>query len=435
MKIPSIGNVAATAGIKKINDQISERNQAKVRRLIQREENAEKSNLELEKRLNDVQSNTQENQKEFEKGLEIHRYNDRAPMDLEETSMAQMAAELCQSLDESIEDSLKTLDSGELDMLFEYADDEQHEFKNKTEKFAEELMESAEDTEMGSVEEFIQGNQLSSAQIYILLNYIFNKLQRKKRKEEFKKALAKLINDYQSQESAYLFEFFALNKNQQLSDKLSAQGINYVAKLNSGNVSLTNIKDAVNFIEQTFVDLGNIVSLYMKIRARQIKMVNNGEKLTKENKFQLSELLRIESHLISVQSLHLSIKKMRKVLVNSKQIELNASDIQALKQILGFLETPFISEVQINTLFRNFNIQNINTSKYLSLLNGILTLARSLPLSLYNNDPKTFQTFSNGILKILRIKSKESELNKQQLQPQGLINKKKNNRKSAIHLV
>nr|MBP9743495.1 hypothetical protein [Burkholderiales bacterium] len=177
----------------------------------------------------------------------------------------------------------------------------------------------------GEVAEFFNANNFNSAQIYMILNYMYDTLTKKYTgKSKLLALVMKLIKQFENQESAYLFEFFSILRQPQL--KANTALINGMALVNSGNAAVASVKSMLGFIHDSLNgSFENIVSTCMKNRAHILKRLS-GEKISFEQKSELAEYLRFEKTLIALHSTYMLAKRWRDDQKRKKPTWKNAND-------------------------------------------------------------------------------------------------------------
>jgi len=303
------------------------------------------------------------------------------------------------------------IDLDELDQIWDnYVDDT--ELKDDCEELSNKLQESSDGEEVELINTMISKRQLNTAQMYLLLNQLLADLNAKKRKQRFSKQLEEVISQYEQQESSYLFEFFSLANNPNTQKLLSKHNLDQLAKLNSSKSNINSVKRTIEFVANTFDNkFDGIVSLYMKLRAKQLKELSKSI-LSPEEKAQIFELVRLEKYLIVVNSVFLNQQRFWQKLIKAKVVankEQPANPSQALLATTTLCESNLVIESTINKLLTQWQLSCDNTNSFVGFLKGLVNFMHTLPLALFNDNPKHIEKVVTNIKSLLV--DKNSELN------------------------
>lgn len=305
-----------------------------------------------------------------------------------------------------IKDIYKTkfLNETEFNVLLEAFED--HELlKDKFNELHEAIENTSDNDETQILNQFFIKNKLNKAQMYMSLQYIFNKLQRKNYKKSLQKKLSKWLSQFETQESGYLFEFFSIN-NCKVSNKFSTAQLDTIAKVNSGNININNLKELAITIDNVLNgSFDNSVSIFIKLRAHQLQYTNN---MNFEDKAKFVEIYKLERNLIILNSTHNKLKLLKEKLSKNK-IEIRSSNLGTIMATLNLIESNFISEISLNNLINAWQIK-INNNSFL-FLNYLISLINKLPIELFNNNKNTIKKLNDNLRTILKIRSnKENDL-------------------------
>ncbi|MDQ5921562.1 MAG: hypothetical protein QG673_1621 [Pseudomonadota bacterium] len=186
------------------------------------------------------------------------------------------------------------------------------------------------------VAEFFNTHSFNPAQIYLALNYMYDTLVKKyKGKTKLLALIMKLIKQYESQESAYLFEFFSILRQPSL--KANTALANGIAMANSGNMAVVSVKSMFGFIKDSLGGkFENLVSTCMKNRAHILKRLTK-DNISFEQKSELAEYLKFEKTLIAVHSTYILATKLRDLqnktgIVESQRVEAISAEEEEKKR-------------------------------------------------------------------------------------------------------
>jgi hypothetical protein len=240
----------------------------------------------------------------------------------------------------------------------------------------------------------------NKGEIYLLIIAVLDRLRRERLKENFKSRLIGVLEQFQKQESGYLFTFFKAVKDEKIQN---SGAVNKAAKLvetAEGNQNLEGVRQVVSLVEKDFNNnYSQLVSLYMKVCAQQLQAVS----LTnKENQNQLLNLLRTEKYLITAQTLYARMHEIRDFLAIHEVIMTN-NDSQAILQLLNLFESTFVTELSLNNLFNGWQLKNISVTARCTIVNYLLTTVALLPVSLFSNSMMDKAKFGDALRKILQF--------------------------------
>ena len=242
----------------------------------------------------------------------------------------------------------------------------------------------------------------------MVLCYVMAQLHAKRRKRLFEKQLSEWLQRFEEQESAFLFEFFSLQNNTQINEQMKQHDLGRLAQLSSSKQQTSTIKQTIQLIADTFDNkFDNMVSLYMKLRVAQINQLTK-DKLNIEEKAKLFELVNLEKLLIIVNSVYLKQKIFHKQLIDAKlgvDGVVGKSCSQSLTAIVTLCESSFISELTIDKLIRQWQLDELSGQPYVRLLTEMTTFLQTLPLALFNHNPTNLQKIISGIRSLIVDKS------------------------------
>ena len=300
----------------------------------------------------------------------------------------------------------------ELDELFDLFEDKEL-YKKSIESLINEISSCADGMELVILEKFTNTNLANKALIYIALSYILDMLSQTKLKEKFQKKLRSLLSQYESQESNFLFSFFALSNDKKLNQNGKLNNLTKLVEISCGETKLNEINNVVDFIDKNLDGkFEHLISTYMKLRARQLFELRQ---INSESRHLLIELLQTERYLILVNSLFLKISMLRN---NLKHIHLllTLNNGIAIKKSIDFLQLNQITELNLMNLIRGWSIDNYNKNNFISFLNNLRKFIIELPNELFVNQQKGKKKISEDIKFLLQESSnREEEMLQQQL--------------------
>ncbi len=276
----------------------------------------------------------------------------------------------------------KYIESEDLDQLFEFFEMDKFSFDS-----IDPLIDKVGNMEDGLVEQelagFFNANQFTKAQIYMMLNYIYNELTKKhKNRKALLAMIFGLLKQFENQESGYLFEFFSILGNSQLKE-VNTKLINGMASINSGSIAIVSIKQMLSFIRETLNgEFENLVSSCIKHRLHILKRVAIKD-ATFEQKTELAEYLRFEKTLIAVHSIYLKAHDLRKD--SAEQIKYIDNNFNFVSAVANFAEIANITEMAINTLCKQIVvIQDMSKINHV-FIKRLAYFYSKLPMLIYNN--------------------------------------------------
>jgi len=260
-------------------------------------------------------------------------------------------------------------------------------------KSLDELCEEMEAKENGEniLAKFFQTRSLSNGQIYIILSYLLEYF--KLRKSKYQALAARLLEQLEEQDSAYLFEFFQITKANS-TQQMSFTNLDALAKSASGNVNSSSLTDIIKFIHDAFDDdYSQLVSNCVKYR---LKILNNAQQriMSFEDKANLGDYLLFEKHLIVIHSTYI---KLRHLLTSIREQNPKSKEnySQMLTATINFAQANFISDLTFNNMMRSMAI--ITDKLTHSVVLKIIVLFRSLPIEIFNQDGKQQQKVVDGL--------------------------------------
>ncbi len=301
-----------------------------------------------------------------------------------------------------------SINPSEILLLVEYYS-EDSDLIRELDSICDSLTESEDGVEIKLLEDFLAKYVDSPQLVYLALFYILEELAKRKRKEEFRKQLSGMKKQFEAEESTYLLEFFDLLKCEKVKDKISALQLEQIAKLNSAQIQLTNLKDALEFVHKNLNnDFSNIVSLYMSIKMGQLKKITEGI-ANSEDSSKLFELVQVEKYLMVINSLCVNcndfINKLQNFIYEGKT-QLNVDLYSSLQGIMAFCESTYVSQVIVDKFIKSLHLADFATSKslasqqYLRFLYEFAGLLRCLPLVLFQYNDSHSQKIIGGIQKL-----------------------------------
>ncbi len=305
--------------------------------------------------------------------------------------------------------SSRYLSEDEIKILFEFCDD--IGFSEKTQKLGDELLDCDEGTESDMLNKFFAKEQLNTAQSYMVLCYIMAQLHAKKRKKLFEKQLSEWLQRFEEQESAYLFEFFNIQNNTQISKQIKQHDLGQLAQLASTKQQTATLRQIIQLIADTFNNkFDSMVSLYMKLKVRQLTQLTQ-LKLNVEEKAQLFDLINLEKLLMIINSVYIKQNAFYNQLIQAKlAVEgvVGSDTSQALITTTILCEASFVSELTIDKLIRQWQLNELQGQSYLRFLAEIIIFLQTLPLELFNHNPVNLQKIVSGIRSLLVDKSQNA---------------------------
>lgn len=294
---------------------------------------------------------------------------------------------------------LRYLSSHELTKLAEYLDDAKLSFK-ELDALVDELAKLGDIMAENKLAVFFDSKELNLAQIYLALNYIAESLLNKyKIKKRLRNLVMGLLSDLESQESAYLFEFFALAKHPSLKGKIGL--INGMAALNSGNLTVTSVKQMLGFIRDSLNgEFDGLVSSCLRKRVHILERLNN-KAISFEDKTELAEYLAFEKNLIAVNSIYLQIRKFKEECLSGKKpVVMTDNYLTLVSTFVNFAESLSINELAINNMYKQAGISS--KQLHFGFLNRLIELYNSLPNLIYNDNLQIRQKIIDGLRNAIR---------------------------------
>lgn len=237
---------------------------------------------------------------------------------------------------------------------------------------------------------FLKAGKLTIAESYIILNYMYQKLQHK---STLKNILSSLIVKLEQQESAflYLFDFFAVSKNPLLQNH--PEILESVVRLNTGQITLDSLKEAIQYIREKNLDVEQLVSGYVKYHLKIIEQLQKAVS-SFEERAMIAQFIGMERKIIMVHSIFLKTKDFIKQFFSraSGGEKLNYSSL--LLAILNFAEVAEINQLAVKTLLKNFPAGKRDGQ--VGFLNHIMHLYDLFPQEVFSSD-KARQSFFAGI--------------------------------------
>jgi hypothetical protein len=312
---------------------------------------------------------------------------------------------------------------------YELSKENKHEVSN----LIDQMVDAPEGAELALLNNMLQKTQMNKAQLYLVLNFIMERLRRRKVKEKFLKQLEKWAMLYENQESGYLSEFFALANNKELLNKINEKfNVDAMANLNSGGVSISGIKQTIQLVAELFDNkFTNMVSMFMKLRANQLELVTHAAR-NPETKAKLHEMLSLEKNLIVVHSTYLQHAEFKKFLAkliknNPDKCESWLQDKQntILTATLNFCETNFISDLTVDKLLREWQLSDVLKSSSANFLYDLILFVHKLPVALFKDNAANIQKITEGVRNILREKSPDTSVVASNAPVVSFLNKKR----------
>jgi len=279
------------------------------------------------------------------------------------------------------------IDTEEVEVLFDFIDKE-YDLKNKTEAFLNEgLLTVSEESGGAFLDEFIKSNGLGLAEIYVVLNYLFEEVnKREKHKKKLLALLKKLIQKMEQQNSGFLSEFFSLLEHPLVKNEPKiAKGM---AKLSDGNVNPSSLNEVVKFVTHYLDnDFTNLVSKCMRLRAHVLTRLNT--KLAKHSgNFELDNELALyinfENNLITLNSIYYRLNRFKTNVERSAvwQIAMDNNYAELIKAILAFVDLPLVSEMSFKTLMRGLGVQK-TFNNLVGFKNELIRFLGGMPIEIY----------------------------------------------------
>lgn len=139
--------------------------------------------------------------------------------------------------------------------------------------------------------------------IYVALLGVLDLLRAKKKKEELQKRIARLIAEYETQESGLFTQFASIVELSKKQPSLVKYNIGALTNLANNRVNVGSILNTLKFIKKNFPHkVTNLVSLYMKLHAKLISEFVGSGALNPEAKARIVNVLSLESSLIQINS-------------------------------------------------------------------------------------------------------------------------------------
>ena len=198
----------------------------------------------------------------------------------------------------------RLLNEEEVHLLISYYEDS--DINNESESLLDNLESCPEGQELSLLNDFFGGRELSTSQKYMLLLTLHSQLLKRNKKEHFTKQLKAFIYQFEQQNSGFLFEFFALIGNKQVTAKFSPDAVDALATINSAEININDLRTTIGVIEQiSGEDFSNIVPLYMQSRIHQLKALQE-YKGSFDDKSKLYELMAFERNLLQIHALYVA---------------------------------------------------------------------------------------------------------------------------------
>jgi len=294
----------------------------------------------------------------------------------------------------------------ELEVLWDtYLADE--ELKSEVKELLDLINQCESGEEVGVLNRFMGSHKLGVAQIYMILNYLMEKMRKRKEKELFLKDLERWTKRYSQQKSGYLFEFFSMVSQPELIKDLSCNNLDYLATINSSATDINGIKDTLQAISRGLNDQFNsLVSLYVKLKAHQLLWSRSA--VNREDKLVIAQLVKMEKNLIIINSLYCRQQEYYKVLSEAGITcitlweKVNKSEV--LSTTIDFCESNFIIKSTIQKLFNSWGITDLTGNHFKKMLYHLSAFLRELPLALFKDKPEHKKEL---IAKMQDIRTKE----------------------------
>lgn len=382
----------------KDEESIRNRNLARVRRLEQRESAAEASNafeervtadekVDIQRFQDDVAAVADDNAQQS-KGASLQHARARAEIP---PSMLELYAKAGASLDaqETLlqdADVMKYLAGEEVEQLLSELDPK-NEKKAKFEELSNKLESAQEGTEDSLIDSYARTACSSKADIYLMLCYISESLSARKARQRLLDRLKQIIDAFERQESGYLFEFFSMQNMPGATGKspVNATFMDKMANLASGHVQIDSLKQTFQFVCQILPEgeLFKMVSLFMKVRAKQLKKMQSAY-LSREDKEEMIKLLKEERNLIMLNSLYNNCKRMVSKL--KKTTEVQEKYVDLLNHIISVLETSLVSGDGIQNMGRGIGIKPGANDAQGTFIRYFATIIEKAPIQLFQSD-------------------------------------------------
>ncbi len=236
---------------------------------------------------------------------------------------------------------------------------------------------------------FLMAAKLTIAESYIILNYMYETQKRKK--NSLKETLGHLLIKLEQQESAYLFNFFAISKNPLLNNH--PEILESVVRLNTGQINLEGLKETIQYIREKNLDVAELVSGYVKYHLKIIEKLQLAVSSFEERSM-IAQFIGMEQKFIKVYSIFLKVRDFIQKFFTSAKVPENLNYNSLLLSLFNFAEVAEISSLAINTLLKSFPAEKKNNQ--VGFLNHIIQLYDALPQEIFASD-KTRQSFFEGI--------------------------------------
>lgn len=281
-------------------------------------------------------------------------------------------------------DVMKYLAGEEVEQLLSELDPK-GEKKAKFEELTNKLSGAQEGTEDSLIDSYARNACSNKADIYMMLCYVSEGLSARKARERLLQRLKQIIDAFERQESGYLFEFFSMQNMPGATGKspVNATFMDKMANLSSGHIQIDSLKQTFQFVCQILPEgeLSKMVSLFMKVRAKQLKKMQSAN-LSREDKEEMLKLLKEERNLIMLNSLYSNCKRMVSKL--KKTTEVQEKYVDLLNHIISVLETSLVSGDGIQNLGRAIGVK-VGEAQGL-FIRYLATIIEKAPIQLFQSD-------------------------------------------------
>jgi hypothetical protein len=309
-------------------------------------------------------------------------------------------------------DAMTYLSGEEVEMFLKFLDVNGSK-KTKFDEISAKLVTSSEGEEESIIDNAARlicaGNK---AEIYLMLCYLYEDLNRKKVKEKLQDRLKKIIDAFERQESSYLFNFFSFQNILKTSPNanVNAALLDKMANISSGNIKLNSLRQSLQFIAQSLPDheMYKMVSLFMKFQAKGLKKIN-GLNEGPEGKEELANLLQQERNLIILNSLYSQCKKVFKQLKKVTPIDEKYSDFMG--QVITVIESSVTSVDGMQNMQKLIGVKQITLQINSVFVKAFMGLLSKMPQPIFYNEAmrekllESIRNIQRNIDKLLEPKS------------------------------
>lgn len=275
----------------------------------------------------------------------------------------------------------KYIEVDELNVLMEFFKNDNILFK-EIDSFLGEMVKFGDSQALMSLDKFLGAGKFNNAQIYMILNYIYDLLAKKfPRREQLRRSVLNVLKKFELQESAYLCNFFSILNHPEVKSNINlAEGLALVA---SGNIELGTVKQSLALVKKlTGNNLDNLVSSCMKHLASVLHSLTKKDD-SFETKTALAEYINFEKSLIVINSTHLKIQKFKQQLTEHKNpVLLSEHNCNLLDGVINFSETALMNDNAIKNLYKQLGVNLMTISD--GFPNQLIPLFDSLPMLVYN---------------------------------------------------